>query len=157
MSKTSKDRAPPRTITQLVTQLAYRHSAWQVFADFVEMGATTFSNAADLAQRDAREARYMEIVRRYNPDEVILFPEMLGALVVGLEEEPEDILGRTYHELELHNKWAGQYFTPFPLCRATANDRRRRCGHSGQNFRTRISDSVRTGVRLRRNGHCPRS
>ena len=41
MSKTSKDRAPPKTIpAQLVNQLAYRHSSWQVFADFVEMGAT---------------------------------------------------------------------------------------------------------------------
>jgi hypothetical protein len=120
MTKTSRDRAPPKTITQLIGQLAYRHSAWQVFSDFVEMGATCFSNAADLVQREAREARYREIVKRYNPDEVRLFPEMLGTLVMGLEEEPEDILGRTYHELELHNKWAGQYFTPFPLCRAMA-------------------------------------
>ena len=119
MTKTSKDRAPPKTITQLIEQLAYRHSAWQVFADFVEMGAICFSNA-DLVQREAREARYMEIVKRYNADEVKLFPEMLGTLVMGLEEEPEDILGRTYQELELHNKWAGQYFTPFPLCRAMA-------------------------------------
>src|SRR5665213_2324637 len=122
MSKTSKDRAPPKTITQLIGQLAYRHSSWQVFADFVEMGAICFSNGADLAQREAREARYMEIIKRYNPDEVKLFPEMLGALVIGLEEEPEDILGRTYHELELHNKWAGQYFTPFPATvRASKN------------------------------------
>ena len=36
----SKDRAPPKTITQRVGQLAYRHNSWQVFADFVEMGAT---------------------------------------------------------------------------------------------------------------------
>jgi N-6 DNA Methylase len=120
MSKTSKDRAPPKTIAQLVAQLGYRHSSWQVFADFVEMGATAFSNSVDLAQRETREARYMEIVKRYKPEEVKQFPDMLGTLVSGLEDEPEDLLGRTYHELELHNKWSGQYFTPFPLCRAMA-------------------------------------
>ena len=120
MSKITKDRAPPKTIAQLVTQLGYRHSSWQVFADFVEMGATAFSNSVDLAQREAREARYMDVVKRYKPEEVQRFPEMLAALVADLEDDPEDILGKTYHELELHNKWSGQYFTPFPLCRAMA-------------------------------------
>ena len=120
MSKTSKDRAPPKSIAQLVAQLGYRHSSWQVFADVVEMGATAFSNSVDLAQRETREARYMEIVKRYRPEEVKQFPDMLGTLISDLEDEPEDVLGRTYHELELHNKWSGQYFTPFPLCRAMA-------------------------------------
>jgi hypothetical protein len=120
MSKTSKDRAPPKTIVQLVTGLSYRYSSWQVFADFVEMGATAFSNGVDLAQREAREGRYMEVVKRYQPEEVQRFPEMLATLVSDLEAEPEDVLGKTYHELELHNKWSGQYFTPFPLCRAMA-------------------------------------
>ena len=120
MSKPSKDRAPPKTIAQLVTQLGYRHSSWQVFADFVEMGATAFSNGVDIAQREKREARYMEVVKRYTSDEVKQFPVMLASLVSDLEDDPEDILGKTYHELELHNKWSGQYFTPFPLCRAMA-------------------------------------
>jgi hypothetical protein len=120
MSKTSKDRAPPKTLAQQVNQLGYRHSSWQVFADFVEMGAITFSNAVDLAQREAREARYMETIKRYTPDEVRQFPAMLGTLICDLDDDPEDVLGKTYHELELHNKWTGQYFTPFPLCRAMA-------------------------------------
>lgn len=118
MSKTNRDRAPPKTIAQLVAELAYRHSSWQVFSDFVEMGATALSNGADWVQREAREARYLEVVKRYKADELSLFPEMLSRLVLDLEQEPEDVLGRTYHELELHYKWAGQYFTPFHLCRA---------------------------------------
>jgi len=48
------------------------------------------------------------------------FPEMLGALTLALEAEPSDVLGRTFHELELHNKWAGQFFSPYPLCRMMA-------------------------------------
>ena len=120
MAKTSKDRAPPKTIAQLVGQLADRHSSWQVFTDFVEMGAIAFSNGIDLAQRDARERRYMEVIKRYEEAEIKLFPQMVGTLIADLEDEPDDVLGKTYHELELHNKWSGQYFTPFPLCRAMA-------------------------------------
>jgi hypothetical protein len=37
---------------QLFASLAYRHSAWQVFADFAEAAAITLSNAVDLLQRD---------------------------------------------------------------------------------------------------------
>ncbi len=122
----SRERAPPtdhqKRLVQLISQLGYRHSHWQVFADFVEMGAISLSNAVDFGPREQREQRYMdmEVVRRYRPDEVAKFPEMFAELTMALEEKTADVLGRTFHDLELHNKWAGQYFTPYPLCRMTA-------------------------------------
>jgi N-6 DNA methylase len=121
----SKDqgRPPPdhqKQLVQLISELGYRHSHWQVFADFVEMAAISMSNPLDLAPREKREQRYMEVVRRYKPDEVAKFPQMFAHLTMALEEEVSDVLGKTFHDLELHNKWAGQYFTPYPLCRMTA-------------------------------------
>lgn len=101
-----------KALAKRVSALAYRHQAWQVFSDFVEMGAIALSNAVDLNQRDAREARYLQIVKAYSPDEIKAFPEMLGELVLALEAEPRDILGETFGELELGNKWTGQFFTP---------------------------------------------
>jgi type I restriction-modification system DNA methylase subunit len=100
--------------------VGYRHGHWQVFADFAEMGAISISNAIDPSHRDQREERYMQIVARYKPDELARFPEMLATLTMALEAETTDVLGRTFHDLELHNKWAGQYFSPYPLCRMTA-------------------------------------
>jgi hypothetical protein len=41
-------------------------------------------------------------------------------LTLALEEEPSDVLGRTFHDLELHNKWSGQFFSPYSLCRMMA-------------------------------------
>jgi hypothetical protein len=125
MARNSNDqsRPPPdhqKELTKLISGLAYRHSQWQVFADFAEAAAIAVSNAVDLAQRESREARYMEIVKRYRPDELAKFPQMLGELTLALEEEPGDVLGRTFHDLELHNKWAGQYFSPYALCRMMA-------------------------------------
>ncbi len=37
---------------------------------------------------------------------------MLVALTLALQIEPADILGRTFHDLELHNKYAGQILFP---------------------------------------------
>ena len=116
-------RSPPdhqKEIVKLVASLAYRHSAWQAFVDFAEMVAISISNAVDWPQRDAREKRYMEIVKRYEPDELPKFPRMLAELTLALEDEPADVLGRSFHDLELHNKWAGQYFSPYALCRMVA-------------------------------------
>jgi type I restriction-modification system DNA methylase subunit len=109
-----------KELTKLISSLAYRHSAWQVFADFSEMAAISMSNAVDLAQREGREARYLEVVKRYSKEEIDKFPQMLAHLVEALEADPSDILGKTFHDLELHNKWAGQFFTPFPVCRMMA-------------------------------------
>ena len=120
-----KDRARPppdhqKDLVKAVESLGYRHGHWQVFADFVEMAAIAVSNAVDLAKRDKREERYMEVVKRYKPEELAKFSEMLGSLTTALAEGTSDVLGRTFHDLELHNKWAGQYFSPYPLCQMIA-------------------------------------
>ncbi len=107
-------------MAQLITRLGYRHGHWQVFADFVEMAAISVSNAVDWGRREKREERYLEIVKRYTADEVTKFPEMFADLTIALDEDTGDVPGRTFHDLELHNKWAGQYFSPYPLCRMIA-------------------------------------
>jgi len=122
-SADDRSRTPPdhqKELLKLFGSLAYRHSAWQVFVDFAEAAAISLSNAVDWTQRDLREERYMAIVKRYKPDELATLPKMLAEVVLALGEEPADVLGRTFHDLELHNKWSGQFFTPYSLCRMMA-------------------------------------
>lgn len=107
----------------LITKASYRHSKWQVFSDFVEMSAISLSNAVDLVHKQEREKRYLEIINSYEKKEQELFPEMFAHLVNALEFEattngPTDVLGSVFHELELHNKWKGQFFTPVHVCEA---------------------------------------
>src|SRR3954468_468338 len=129
MTRDSNDKARPPTastsghrneLLKLFNGLSYRHGAWQVFADFNEAAAISISNAVDLANREKREERYLQIVGRYKPDELAKFPEMLAELTLALEDEIGDVLGRAFHDLELHNKWAGQFFTPYDVCRMMA-------------------------------------
>jgi len=104
-----------------IQQLGYRHSTWEAFSDFCEVSAIAISNSVDWRQREEREKRYLETIARYEPKEQARFPEMFALLVQALENEltvkgPDDVLGRLYHELELHNKYTGQFFTPGNIC-----------------------------------------
>ncbi|HTB11074.1 MAG TPA: N-6 DNA methylase [Bryobacteraceae bacterium] len=122
-SPADQSRPPPdhqKELLKLFGSLAYRHSAWQVFADFAETAAISLSNAVDWAKRDQREERYMALIKRYKPDELAVFPKMMAELTLAMEEEPSDVLGRTFHDLDLHNKWSGQFFSPYPICQMMA-------------------------------------
>lgn len=109
-----------KNLIKLIEANGRQHGTWQVFSDFVEMAAISLSNAVDRAQSEGREARYMEIVSRYSREEVERFPQMLGELVMELENGPDDVLGQVFMEMELGNKWHGQFFTPYEICRLMA-------------------------------------
>lgn len=124
----SKDRPRPppvvdhqKELAKLLNSFYGRHNHWQVFSDFCEMGAITFSNAVDFTQREKREERYLQIVKGYNREELDKFARGLASLTMALDDGFCDVLGRTFHDLELHNKWAGQFFTPYDVSRMMAN------------------------------------
>lgn len=117
----SKKTPAPDTLEKIMKKLSSGpHSLWTVWSDFVEMSALAISNSCDFAQREAREARYMEIAKRYKPEELALHASALGRLTLDLENGIDDVLGRAFMSLELGSKWAGQFFTPFHLCRLMA-------------------------------------
>ncbi len=110
-----------KDLINFIHQLSNRHSTWEVFSDFCEMSALSVSNSVDWRQWKEREKRYLEIIARYEKKEQAIFPAMFASLVQALDDElttngPGDVLGRVYHELELHNKHKGQFFTPNNIC-----------------------------------------
>ncbi len=109
-----------KSIVKLFESCRYRHDLYTLFSDWCACAAISLSNSMDIAQREKREARYMEIVGRYERDVIDTFPKILGEVVMALEAAPQDILGAVFHELELHNTARGQFFTPYELCRMMA-------------------------------------
>lgn len=111
-----------RELVRGVQALAHRHSMKQVFTDLMEVSALALSNAVDHRHYEAREAQYMAVVKRYGAEEfrklAALFPHIVNAL--DREGEPSDLLGELFHELELHNAWHGQFFTPIALAEMMA-------------------------------------
>jgi hypothetical protein len=105
-----------KELASLLRDNARRHRLHEVFSDFCELGALSISNAIDKTQFDAREARYLQIVGRYETEEVHRFPRMLAVLVDWLECGFADCLGELFMSLELGDHWKGQFFTPYPVC-----------------------------------------
>lgn len=112
-------------IVKLIQNMGAKHSTWQAFSDWVEIMALSISNTVDLTQREPREERYLEIVKKYSKEEIDAFAEMFGLLVAELDDRvresgPEDLLGPIFHALELHNEYNGQFFTPVHICQMMA-------------------------------------
>ena len=107
-----------KALLQLIRATAHRWSQHEVFSDFVELASLSLSNAVDRRQYDAREARYLEIAKKYPRDQFERFPRMLGHLTLAMEQccamgELGDVLGALYMQLDLGNDRAGQFFTPY--------------------------------------------
>jgi type I restriction-modification system DNA methylase subunit len=108
-------------LVKLLRQASHNRSLYDVFRDFTEMAALAISNAVDKSQFDERENRYFEVIKPYTPEDLALFPQMIGCLVGELEKVGyDDVLGRVFMELELANKDAGQFFTPYEVCQMMA-------------------------------------
>ncbi|MEB1764617.1 N-6 DNA methylase [Xanthomonas campestris pv. campestris] len=109
-----------KTIVKLLESCRYRHDVYTVFSDCMETMAIACSNAVDQRQFAKREARYLEIVRRYDSDVLASFPKILAEVTMAMQAEPSDVLGAVFGQLELSNTSRGQFFTPFELCRLMA-------------------------------------
>lgn len=115
-------------IVDRLRELGHRHRLYQVFCDFVEISAIALANRCDLIRAPAREARYMETIRRYSREELQTFCEALALLQMayevdgstGLAYQFDDVLGETFMALEFGNDYAGQFFTPIDICRFMA-------------------------------------
>lgn len=93
----------------------------QIFDDFLWMTAIAISNSVDLAHREEREDRYMDIVKQYKPKDMEIFSRMVAEITAGMEANPDqDFLGEMYMALEFGSSSAGQFFTPYSVCRAMA-------------------------------------
>lgn len=116
-----------KDMAKTINSLSHRHDRYQVFSDFVEMSAISIQNSMycnsenDIIKQlwQKHETRYFEIIKRYEKKELDEFAKLLGMLTMALEE-PSDILGSLFHELELHNEAKGQFFTPYCLSQMMA-------------------------------------
>ena len=111
-------------ISKVILQLGQVYSVWNVFSDFCELSSLAVANSCEMDKEahEKRETRYKETIGKYSQEAQAKFPEMFADLVEALQYEltwenaPTDVLGAMFHELELHNKYAGQFFTPQHIC-----------------------------------------
>jgi hypothetical protein len=104
-----------REFVKLLEANTRRYRRHEVFRDFCELAALSISNTVDKTQFAVREARYLEIVRRYDRAEVDRFPAMLSSIVESLTAQMSDCLGQLFMAMKLGDHWKGQFFTPYEI------------------------------------------
>lgn len=110
-----------KSIIDKLKHLGSSHSVWTVFEDWLKISAISISNTVDWGSKDEREQLYIETIKKYKPNEQKQLAELFAELIKALEQElnaggPTDLLARVFHGMELHNKYHGQFFTPFHVC-----------------------------------------
>ena len=110
-----------KSMIDKLKQLGVNNSIWNVFEDWLKISAISISNTVDWGNQTVREKDYLETIKKYTPKEQELLADLFKELIHSLESEltrngPTDLLARVFHGLELHNKYHGQFFTPFHVC-----------------------------------------
>ncbi|WP_313529294.1 N-6 DNA methylase [Anaerotignum sp.] len=103
----------------LIAQLGQVYGKWEVFSNFIQMLALAISNQVDPTHFEQREKEYLTLIGQYRKEHTYLFPKMVALLFQAIsfsQDDPCDILGPMFHEMELHNEWQGQFFTPQNIC-----------------------------------------
>lgn len=105
-------------IVKLVNRLDGKYNKWNIWNDFILMFATSIANVFPGPYRKEREESYLKTAKKYTPEELGVFAEMMALVVTGMDENPDqDFLGELYMCMDMGNKWTGQFFTPYCVCK----------------------------------------
>ena len=95
------------------------HHRHKVFEDFVSCAAIALHNG--VAHDAELEKQYLSIIAGYEKQDATQMAALLGHVVMALDEERCDFLGSVFMELELGDKYRGQFFTPWDVSRMMAS------------------------------------
>ncbi|NEP18953.1 MAG: N-6 DNA methylase [Leptolyngbya sp. SIO4C1] len=107
--------------------ISYSRQPSNVFSDWLEMAAIALHQlpyrSGDFAPDTAfeqLEEKYLQIEQRYSQEERNALGKMLGITTLAHRTAFGDFLGEIASDQELLNQHAGQFFTPYNICRMMA-------------------------------------
>ncbi|HBD1844086.1 TPA: SAM-dependent DNA methyltransferase [Salmonella enterica] len=103
----------------LFNQTARYHHRHKVFEDFVSCSVIALENR--LKFTDVREQKYLRIISGYEKTDACRMAQLLAHTVNGLSAKSCDFLGRIFMQLDLGDKYRGQFFTPWDVSRMMAS------------------------------------
>lgn len=110
-------------ITKKLLRIGVSQGVDRAFTTFIELFATFLATDADPVNGDERKKRYQEINDSLSDEirkEYLELVDIVKQTFAENADDPVDILGVVFHELNLHNAWHGQFFTPNDVARLMA-------------------------------------
>ena len=112
-----------KNIVKKIQDLDHKYNYDEIFFDWVRCMFYTYTNTCNKVGYSDREEKFKRIVDKHGKEVIEVFLECHAELVMLFEKEIDDYLGKIYHELGIHNKMKGQFFTPFHLSKLMAETR----------------------------------
>ena len=114
-------------LEKVLQPMYYSGTAWRVWDDFLEMVTIALQSLPDHVKsvmdngrlaEDSPEVqqKFADWTEKYKKKGMERFSEGFAILQNSAAEGYGDVLGATYELMSMANKWAGQYFTPLPIC-----------------------------------------
>ena len=91
-------------IIELINSIAGKYNSLLIFDDWVTMMAISISNSSELLKTELhnrREQQYLNIVQKYNEEEIKKLSKMFSKLVILFTQEIDDYLGKIYMKCEM--------------------------------------------------------
>lgn len=117
-----------KEFVKTLNSISQSRSKGNVFSDWLEIAAITLHqlpyHSGDFEKDETfetLESTYLDRIKRYSRDEVAALTKMFSLTLMAHKQEAGDFLGAISSAQELLNTSSGgQFFTPYPLCRALA-------------------------------------
>jgi hypothetical protein len=108
---------PKKAFIRLFHETARYHHRARVFEDLITCASISIENA--WLKDDDLEKEYLEVIGRYEREDVERFPKLFGLITQGIDLKC-DFLGGLFMELDLGSDQIGQFFSPYSVARLMA-------------------------------------
>jgi hypothetical protein len=102
-----------REFIKLIESYSYRYRTWMIFSDFCKITAISFYQP--FVHDEGLEEEYLEVIGKYEKKDIQMFPKLLALVVQALSDKMGDFLGECFMDLNLGEKYKGQFFTPYHI------------------------------------------
>lgn len=92
----------------------------EIFFDWIKAMFYAYCNTCNTEGYEDREKEFNRLTEKHGAKTMQMFYECHAELVMLFEKEIDDYLGKIHHQLGVHNKMKGQFFTPFHLAKMMA-------------------------------------
>ncbi|MCL2299260.1 MAG: N-6 DNA methylase [Firmicutes bacterium] len=121
MATKIKEKGRTQEFQDVFHGLCKTHGSRSVWDDFLLIVACGLSNTIDSENVAHRTELYEQTIKRYSTEEVGQLAQLQANMVLALKENPDqDFLGEIFQGLELNNRRAGQFFTPYNVSKMMA-------------------------------------
>lgn len=109
-----------KEFVKLSKSIARQLHRYDVIRDFAEVSRIAIHQNLTPFGTTEDEDRYMQIIKRYERDDLNSFAKMMSLVQIAYQDRYGDFLGECLMELDMGNKDFGQFFSPYSLSQLCA-------------------------------------